>query len=182
VDLVNGCVPKGSAGADEPLYDEAERLSDVLTVLAQGKVVAQRTPKAVLGDMLASTSSFLEADGTTMPAWPPGSARAPRERRWPCSATWHLPLSESRPTSRPRGSRASTKFRPAEPRRPFLKLASRAGLTAALGVAEPRGGRRHLRVYLKNWHTAFLPPVLEPITLLLAFGLGLGAYMSSGIE
>src|SRR5207237_5108989 len=41
---------------------------------------------------------------------------------------------------------------------------------------------RHLRVYLKNWHTSFLPPVLEPITLLLAFGLGLGAYMSSGIE
>lgn len=41
---------------------------------------------------------------------------------------------------------------------------------------------RHLRVYLKNWHTAFLPPALEPITMLLAFGLGLGAYMSGGIE
>ncbi|HMH48693.1 MAG TPA: ABC transporter permease [Candidatus Acidoferrum sp.] len=41
---------------------------------------------------------------------------------------------------------------------------------------------RHLRVYLKNWHTSFLPPVMEPITLLLAFGLGLGAYMSGGIE
>jgi lipooligosaccharide transport system permease protein len=41
---------------------------------------------------------------------------------------------------------------------------------------------RHLRVYLKNWHTAFLPPVMEPITLLLAFGLGLGAYMATGIE
>ncbi len=21
---------------------------------------------------------------------------------------------------------------------------------------------RHMRVYLKNWHTSFLPPVLEP--------------------
>ena len=41
---------------------------------------------------------------------------------------------------------------------------------------------RHLRVYLKNWYTSFLPPVMEPITLLLAFGLGLGAYMSAGIE
>ena len=31
---------------------------------------------------------------------------------------------------------------------------------------------RHLRVYLRNWHTAFLPPVFEPVTMLLAFGLG----------
>ena len=30
--------------------DEAERLSDVLTVLARGRVVARGTPKAVLGD------------------------------------------------------------------------------------------------------------------------------------
>jgi lipooligosaccharide transport system permease protein len=38
---------------------------------------------------------------------------------------------------------------------------------------------RHLRVYLQNWHTAFLPPVLEPLTMLVAFGLGLGAYVAS---
>jgi lipooligosaccharide transport system permease protein len=38
---------------------------------------------------------------------------------------------------------------------------------------------RHLRVYVRNWHTAFLPPVLEPLTMLLAFGLGLGAYVAS---
>ena len=40
---------------------------------------------------------------------------------------------------------------------------------------------RHLRVYLRNWYTSFLPPALEPVTLLLAFGLGLGAYMTDGI-
>ena len=56
------------------------------------------------------------------------------------------------------------------------------GLTAALEWQSRAVVGRHLRVYLKNWHTSFLPPVLEPITLLLAFGLGLGAYMSSGIE
>jgi lipooligosaccharide transport system permease protein len=36
---------------------------------------------------------------------------------------------------------------------------------------------RHLAVYLRNWHTAALPPLLEPIILLLAFGVGLGTYI-----
>ena len=37
---------------------------------------------------------------------------------------------------------------------------------------------RHLRVYIRNWYTAFLPPAAEPIVLLLAFGLGLGAHVA----
>jgi len=36
---------------------------------------------------------------------------------------------------------------------------------------------RHLRVHMRNWYTAFLPPALEPVTSLLAFGLGLGSYV-----
>src|SRR5437867_12407037 len=48
--------------------DEAERLSDALTVLAQGKVVAHGTPKSVLGDMLGEHVVVLEADDTTIPA------------------------------------------------------------------------------------------------------------------
>jgi lipooligosaccharide transport system permease protein len=55
-------------------------------------------------------------------------------------------------------------------------------LTAAFEWQSRAVVGRHLRVYLKNWHTSFLPPALEPITLLLAFGLGLGAYMSAGLE
>jgi lipooligosaccharide transport system permease protein len=31
-----------------------------------------------------------------------------------------------------------------------------------------------VRVHLRNWHTVTLPPVLEPLVMLLAFGVGLG--------
>ena len=37
---------------------------------------------------------------------------------------------------------------------------------------------RHLRVHLRNWHTAALPPVCEPLVMLLAFGVGLGRQIS----
>lgn len=37
---------------------------------------------------------------------------------------------------------------------------------------------RHLRVHLRNWHTVTLPPVCEPLILLLAFGVGLGQQMA----
>lgn len=38
---------------------------------------------------------------------------------------------------------------------------------------------RHLRVHLRNWHTAMLPPLCEPLVMLLAFGVGLGQQISS---
>ena len=36
---------------------------------------------------------------------------------------------------------------------------------------------RHLRVHLRHWRTITLPPVCEPLILLVAFGLGLGSQM-----
>jgi lipooligosaccharide transport system permease protein len=51
-------------------------------------------------------------------------------------------------------------------------------LTAALDWQSRAVVGRHLRVYARNWHTAFLPPAVEPVTMLLAFGLGLGGYVS----
>ena len=45
-------------------------------------------------------------------------------------------------------------------------------LTAAFAWQSRAVVERHLRVHLRNWHTAFLPPALEPVTNLLAFGLG----------
>ena len=45
---------------------------------------------------------------------------------------------------------------------------------------------RHVRVHLRKWHTALLPPVCEPILLLLAFGVvvatvGISKAMRSGM-
>jgi lipooligosaccharide transport system permease protein len=50
-------------------------------------------------------------------------------------------------------------------------------LTAALDWQSRAVVRRHLLVYLRNWHTAFLPPAVEPVMMLLAFGLGLGGWV-----
>jgi lipooligosaccharide transport system ATP-binding protein len=72
--------------------DEAERLSDALTVLAAGRVVARGTPKAVLGDLVgehvvvvdvhdataAGVGPWLEARGLGAPG---GVLRE-----------WHVPL------------------------------------------------------------------------------------------
>lgn len=38
---------------------------------------------------------------------------------------------------------------------------------------------RHLRVHLRNWHTVTLPPVCEPLIMLLTFGVGLGRQIGS---
>jgi lipooligosaccharide transport system permease protein len=40
---------------------------------------------------------------------------------------------------------------------------------------------RHVRVHLRKWHTVLLPPVCEPLIMLLAFGVGLGQQMQ-GLE
>jgi len=45
--------------------DEAERLSDVLTVLGQGRVVAHGSAKTVLGDLVGEHVVVLEADALT---------------------------------------------------------------------------------------------------------------------
>ena len=93
-DLVNGLRAEGLGIVLTTHYmDEAERLSDVLTVLAQGKVVAHGTPKSVMGDMLGEHVVVLEADGAAtlaVAAWL--TARGLGEPLTVLGA-WHLPLS-----------------------------------------------------------------------------------------
>lgn len=42
--------------------------------------------------------------------------------------------------------------------------------------------RRNLDVFLKTWHVNFLPALFEPILYLTAFGFGLGALITGGVE
>jgi ABC-2 type transport system ATP-binding protein len=68
-DLVNGLRAEGLGIVLTTHYmDEAERLSDALTVLAQGRVVAQGTPKSVLGDMLGEHVVVFESESASAPA------------------------------------------------------------------------------------------------------------------
>jgi lipooligosaccharide transport system ATP-binding protein len=92
-DLVDGLRAEGLAVVLTTHYmDEAERLSDALTVLAQGRVVAHGTPKVVLGDALGEHVVVVPAaaaDGAGVVAW-----LAARGLDAPVGVLgdWHVPL------------------------------------------------------------------------------------------
>ncbi len=91
-DLVDGLRTDGLGIILTTHYmDEAERLSDSLTVLARGRVVAHGTAKTVLGDLVGEHVVVVEAAAgreVTRVARPPG-------RGEPASVlgAWHVPLS-----------------------------------------------------------------------------------------
>ena len=39
--------------------------------------------------------------------------------------------------------------------------------------------QRNFTVYRQNWQISFLPPILEPLLYLTAFGIGIGALVGS---
>ena len=93
-DLVNGLRTEGLGIVLTTHYmDEAERLSDALTVLAQGKVVAQGTPKSVLGDMLGEHVVVIDADPVTASAVIPWLQTHRLGEPLAVLGAWHLPLS-----------------------------------------------------------------------------------------
>jgi lipooligosaccharide transport system ATP-binding protein len=73
--------------------DEAERLSDVLTVLARGRVVAHGTPKAVLGDSVGEHVVVVAADTGVTTALLPWLAGRGLGEPATVLGDWHLPLS-----------------------------------------------------------------------------------------
>ena len=91
-DLVDGLRAEGLGIILTTHYmDEAERLSDALTVLARGRVVARGTAKTVLGDLVGEHVVVVDAgQGAAVAAW-----LAARGRGEPASVlgALHLPLS-----------------------------------------------------------------------------------------
>ena len=91
-DLVDGLRAEGLGIILTTHYmDEAERLSDALTVLAHGRVVACGTAKTVLGDLVGEHVIVVEAgQGAAVAAW-----LTARGRGEPASVlgAWHVPVS-----------------------------------------------------------------------------------------
>jgi ABC-type multidrug transport system ATPase subunit len=73
--------------------DEAERLSDVLTVLARGRVVANGPPKSVLGDLVGEHVVVVDAQAAAAAGLPAWLARHDRADPANVLGAWHLPLS-----------------------------------------------------------------------------------------
>ena len=91
-DLVDGLRAEGLGIILTTHYmDEAERLSDALTVLAHGRVVARGTARTVLGDLVGEHVVVVEAThGAGVTGW-----LSARGRGEPASVlgAWHVPLS-----------------------------------------------------------------------------------------
>jgi lipooligosaccharide transport system ATP-binding protein len=91
-DLVDGLRAEGLGIILTTHYmDEAERLSDALTVLAHGRVVARGTARTVLGDLVGEHVIVVEAgQGAAVAAW-----LTARGRGEPASVlgAWHVPVS-----------------------------------------------------------------------------------------
>lgn len=54
-----------------------------------------------------------------------------------------------------------------------------AALTAAFDWRSWAVLRRHSLVFLRNWRTAVIPPAMEPVIFLLAFGIGLSGHVEA---
>ena len=90
-DLVDGLRAEGLGIVLTTHYmDEAERLSDALTVLARGRVVAHGTAKTVLGDLVGEHVVVLDAAaGGAVTGW---LTRHGRGEPAGVLGAWHLPL------------------------------------------------------------------------------------------
>ncbi|MCI0548714.1 MAG: ABC transporter ATP-binding protein [Candidatus Rokubacteria bacterium] len=93
-DLVDGLRSEGLGIVLTTHYmDEAERLSDVLDVLAQGRVVAHGPPRAVLGDLVGEHVLVLESATPAAAAVLAWIAERGLGEPLGVLGAWHVPLS-----------------------------------------------------------------------------------------
>jgi lipooligosaccharide transport system ATP-binding protein len=92
-DLVDGLRADGLGIVLTTHYmDEAERLSDGLTVLAEGRVVARGTPKAVLGDLVGEHVVVVDVSEATAAGVAPWLTGRGLGAPGGVLREWHLPL------------------------------------------------------------------------------------------
>ena len=92
-DLVDGLRADGLAIVLTSHYmDEAERLSDTLTVLAAGRVVARGAPKTVLGDLVGEHVVVVDVGGATAAGMGPWLAERGLGTPGGVLREWHLAL------------------------------------------------------------------------------------------
>jgi lipooligosaccharide transport system ATP-binding protein len=92
-DLVDGLRAEGLGVVLTSHYmDEAERLSDALTVLAAGRVVARGAPKAVLGDLVGEHVVVVDIGEATAAGVMPWLAGRGLGAPGGVLREWHLPL------------------------------------------------------------------------------------------
>jgi lipooligosaccharide transport system ATP-binding protein len=92
--LVDGLRGEGLAIVLTTHYmEEAERLSDVLTVVSRGRVVAHGTPKAVLGDAVGAHVVVVAAHADAVTALLPWLAGRGLGEPATILGDWHVPLS-----------------------------------------------------------------------------------------
>jgi lipooligosaccharide transport system ATP-binding protein len=92
-DLVDGLRAEGLGIILTTHYmDEAERLSDTLTVLAAGRVVARGTPKAVLGDLVGEHVVVVDIESATAAGLASWLVTRGLDAPGGVLREWHLPL------------------------------------------------------------------------------------------
>ena len=92
-DLVDGLRKEGLGIVLTTHYmDEAERLSDVLTVLAAGRVVARGTPKSVLGDLVGEHVVVVDVEAGRAAGMEPWLAGRGLDAPGGVLREWHLAL------------------------------------------------------------------------------------------
>ena len=164
--------------------DEAERLCDRLVILAEGRIVADGSPAALIRERLAAQALEIRCRRRTSPPCSrkrvacdtSAAARASRSTRTTpqrcssgCASAARSPISQRSWCGRPTWRTCS------------WRRAERAWRTAhdvRRAMRSPVWWR-NFSMYRRTWKITILPNFFEPLLYLVSIGVGVGAYVSS---